>query len=182
MKVLDFIYNGTTISFEPTGSDNVMVNATEMGKVFNETVEHFTRLDSTKKFIETCLKNPYMGYLNIENEEDLIVSRQKSGTWMHRILALKFAAWLDPAFELWVWMTVDSIILGHFKAVKEATFEKFQAEKDFEDLKDRLMVENPEALKAFLEFNSKVSSADQKRLKALKAATDQLKFEFETKK
>jgi len=43
--------------------------------------------------------------LNIESKEDLIISKQKSGTWMHRVLALNFAAWLEPAFDLWVYAT-----------------------------------------------------------------------------
>lgn len=31
---------------------------------------------------------------------------------MHRVLALKFAAWLNSEFELWVYATIDSIIFG----------------------------------------------------------------------
>jgi hypothetical protein len=37
-----------------------------------------------------------MGFLQLKSIDDLIVSRQKSGTWMHRVLAIKFAAWLNP--------------------------------------------------------------------------------------
>ncbi len=34
---------------------------------------------------------------------------------MHRVLALKFAAWLNPAFELWVYATIDDILFGSYK-------------------------------------------------------------------
>jgi phosphatidylserine/phosphatidylglycerophosphate/cardiolipin synthase-like enzyme len=65
------IFNGNEVSFSLDKENNMMVNATEMAKSGNS------------RFLE----------------EDLIVSKQKSGTWMHRILALKFAAWLNPEFN-----------------------------------------------------------------------------------
>lgn len=34
---------------------------------------------------------------------------------MHRVLALKFAAWLNPDFELWVYATIDDILFGSYK-------------------------------------------------------------------
>lgn len=39
---------------------------------------------------------------------------------MHRILALKFAAWLDPEFELWVYQTIDDIIFGSLNETESA--------------------------------------------------------------
>ncbi len=113
MSIVKKTFGGSTIEFEPfIGKNNVMVNATEMAKIFGKKVENFTRIDSTQNFIAECLKNANRRFLEIENEEDLIVSKQKSGTWMHRILALKFAAWLNPAFELWVYSTIEEIMFG----------------------------------------------------------------------
>nr|DAX79710.1 MAG TPA: N KilA-N domain [Caudoviricetes sp.] len=43
--------------------------------------------------IESRQKPANAGLLGIVNESDLIISRQKSGTYMHRVLAIKFAAW-----------------------------------------------------------------------------------------
>lgn len=57
-------------------------------------------------------------------------ARQKSGTWMHRILALKFAAWLNPDFEIWVYSTIERILFGKH-AQREESLErslKFQKE------------------------------------------------------
>ena len=65
----------------------------------------------------------------MKNEEVLYISKQKSRTWIHLILAFIFAAWLDPAFELWVYATIDKIVFGFYKEIKEATIEKLQAEK-----------------------------------------------------
>lgn len=90
-----------------------------MAKVFNKNVGHFLENESTKLFLEVCLNNRNSDYLGIKNKENLIISRQKSGTYMHRVLALKFASWLDPEFELWVYSTIDQILFGEFHELKE---------------------------------------------------------------
>ncbi len=107
-----FTYGHTAIAFDLTGNQKLMVNATEMAAIFNKRVENFTRMDSTVAFMEECLKNANSRFLGIETEADLIVSKQRSGTWMHRVLALKFAAWLSPAFELWVYRTTEDVLFG----------------------------------------------------------------------
>ena len=119
METKTFTFNETPITFEFSSDDNLMVNATEMAKVFNKDVFQFTRIESTKSFIQTCLKPQFCGLLGIKTEDDLIISRQKAGTYMHRVLALKFASWLDPEFELWVYSTIDQILFGEFQDLKE---------------------------------------------------------------
>jgi phage regulator Rha-like protein len=178
MKVLEFIYNEKSISFNPTGNDNVMVNATEMAKVFGKDLFQFTKSDATKRFIEACLKPANAGLLNLKSEEDLIISKQKSGTWMHRILALKFAAWLDPEFEVWVWTTIDQILLGHYREVKAAVYEKMNAEKERDFKRKQLLNDNPEFID-FLSLEGKITEAEKKRQKALKASMKQFKLDFQ---
>ena len=89
-----------------------MVNATEMAKAFDRDLYQFTKSEDTKRFIEACQKPANAGLLGIVNESDLIISRQKSGTYMHRVLAIKFAAWLNPDFEIWVYSTIERILFG----------------------------------------------------------------------
>ena len=31
---------------------------------------------------------------------------------MHRVLAIKFAAWLDPDFEVWIYSTIEELMFG----------------------------------------------------------------------
>ena len=93
------------ITFLLSKENSMMVNATEMAKVFNSNVGHFLANDGTKKFIEACLNNRNSDYLNVKTKEDLVIAKQNSGTLMHRVLAIKFAAWLSPDFEVWVWKT-----------------------------------------------------------------------------
>lgn len=177
MEVVHFIYNEKDVDFLPSGNDNVMVNATQMAKIFGKDVFQFTRIDDTKKFISACLKPQNCGLLGIKTEEDLIISKQKSGTWMHRVLALKFAAWLDSDFEVWVFTTIDKIILGHYREMKEATIEKLIAENELAKKKQELILNNPELAEIF-ELELKITAADKKRVKALRASTAQLKFDL----
>ena len=39
---------------------------------------------------------------------------------MERSVALKFAAWLSPKFEVWVYKTIDEILFGEYIQVKAA--------------------------------------------------------------
>lgn len=56
---------------------------------------------------------------------------------MHRILALKFAAWLNPAFELWVYATIEKLLFGKH-VQREQSFEKtLVLQKEMDDLKDK---------------------------------------------
>ena len=113
METKSFQFGESVVNFE-IDNKNVMVNATEMAKVFGKQVVAFMRNEDTQNFIQACLKSEKSHFLNIEKEEDLYVSRQKSGTWMHRILALKFAAWLNPDFEVWVYSVIDEILFGQY--------------------------------------------------------------------
>lgn len=113
METKEFEYNGKVISFE-VNDRNIMVNATQMAKVFNRDLYQFTKSEDTKRFIEVCLKPANAGLLRIVDRTGLIVSNQKSGTFMHRVLAIKFAAWLNPDFELWVYTTIDNILFGSY--------------------------------------------------------------------
>jgi hypothetical protein len=113
------IFDGHHVGFELVNGD-IMVNATEMAKAFDKLVGHFLENESTNRFIEACLNNRNSDYLKVKSKEDLIISKQKSGTWMHRVLALKFAAWLDADFEVWVYTRIDEILFGHFRRIEES--------------------------------------------------------------
>ena len=100
-----------------------MVNATEMAKIYDKQVVAFMRNEDTQNFIAECLKSENSHFINISKEEDLYRSAQKSGTYMHRVLALKFAAWLSPRFELWVYSTIEQLLFGKH-VERERSFER----------------------------------------------------------
>ena len=178
MKSIRYLYNHHEIVF--LHKDNkVMVNATQMAKIFEKRVENFTRIESTQNFIDECLKNANRRFLWIENKSDLLISKQKSGTFMHRILALKFAAWLDPNFEVWVFSTIDNILYFHFQEMKSATLEKIRIEKEKEKVREELLGKYPEDFSKFLELEGKLTQADRKRINAIKESTRELRLNFD---
>lgn len=169
-----FIFQDQEIDFEITGT-NVMVNATQMAKIFGKKVNHFMENENTLSFIKTCLnvakksrnsgfisdqnkdnypfsedgksenseflnevKTAELRFLDIENEDDLIISTQKSGTWMHRILALKFAAWLDPEFELWVYTVIDELLFGHYRELEKILRKSAETRNKIDELREQL--------------------------------------------
>lgn len=116
-------YGNNPITFALAKNNSMMVNATEMAKAFGKYPKDFLILESTKAFINEALNKENSPFILGEQEEDIVTSRQKSGTWMHRVLALKFAAWLNPKFELWVYGTIERILFGKH-VERDDSFEK----------------------------------------------------------
>ncbi|MFK7907015.1 MAG: KilA-N domain-containing protein [Chitinophagales bacterium] len=108
-KIQVFEYNGQNISFD-FGDGNRMINATEMAKGFGKLTAGFLRMKQTQDFIAILKKR----YANSHNENILRVIQggdaKLQGTWMHEKLALKFAAWLSPEFEVWVYDRIHELL------------------------------------------------------------------------
>ena len=137
METKIITYNENPISFVVEKNNSMMVNATEMAKAFGKDLYQFTKSDDTCKFINACLKPANAGLLGIVNESDLIISRQKVGTYMHRVLALKFAAWLSPDFEVWVYSTIEKLLFGKH-VDREQSFERtLKLQREMEELKEK---------------------------------------------
>ena len=177
MEIVQFIYNEQSVDFEPTAQDNVMVNATQMAKVFRREMKDFNKLDSTKNFIEACLISEDSSLIGIKKREDLILSKQNSGTWMHRILALKFAAWLDPMFDVWIFATIERIINHYYREQRDAMIEKITVKARKEEKKQELLLKYPEMAEYF-ELDEQEKQANSKRMVAIREQFKQLKIEF----
>ena len=126
-------FNGNAITFA-VRKECMMVNATDMAKAFGKQVNEFMSNDRTKAFIASCLKNGKSRFLGVEKEEDLVVSRQKAGTWMHRLLALKFAAWLHPEFEVWVYSTIEHLLFGRYIKLEQSQGRTLSLQREMKEL------------------------------------------------
>jgi len=122
-ELTKFDYEGNNITFVFTDG-NKMVNATEMAKPFGKPVGNFLRLAETKKFIKVLEKR--YSHLNIANNREVLrvlkggdAVNGQQGTWMDEKLALKFAAWLSPDFELWVYDRVFELLTTGKTELKE---------------------------------------------------------------
>lgn len=131
------VFEENPITFALEKNNGMMINATEMAKPFGKKVEAFMRNEGTILFVNEALKSENSRFLGIQDESDLVDSRQKTGTWMHRILALKFAAWLNPSFELWVYSTIENLLFGKH-VQREQSFERtLKFQKELDELKDK---------------------------------------------
>ena len=120
-KVCNFEKNPVT--FLLSKDNGVMVNATEMAKAFDKRIDHFLKADHVKEFISVLEFTPFGGNSASLKPEEIMKTRGVAGTYFHRILALKFAAWLSPEFEVWVYSTIEQILFGKH-VERERSFER----------------------------------------------------------
>lgn len=175
-KATEFIYQDTKIHFAFSTDKNVMVNATEMAKAFNKRIDHFLKSDHAKNFINELLITPYGGNKNPLTMDEIIISNKKAGTYFTRILALKFASWLDTKFELWVFSTIDEIMFGEYRIHEAALQQTLKAEKEIEKLQVKL-AENPDfqRIQALEKF---IKTKDSEKRKALRDKKNQIEMDF----
>jgi len=125
-------YHGVNIPF--TNNGEIMISATDMIKAFpKKNMGNFLRNAQTKSFIK-ALQNRYAN-----SHHDILTTKQggkNQGTWMHRKLALKFAAWLSPEFELWVYDKIDEILRGEKPTPKISTSNGYYiTQEEWDELK-----------------------------------------------
>ncbi len=175
MKTIQFIYKDNAVDFLTPGNENVMVNATQMAKIFNKRLDVFLKADHVKAYISELELTPFGVSSEPLKRDEIIKIINGVGTYMHRILALKFAAWLDTKFELWVFSTIDQIILGAYAEHRNATIEKLQTKKDLEKKREELLLKYPE-FEEFIELEQKLTETEKRRLKAMRESVRQLKL------
>ncbi len=99
----------------------LMVNATQMGAAFGETrkPQRFLRNKQTLLFINQLRKEFDSNGSNLNHttyiKEPVVVvgndkRRSLRGTWMHQKLALKYASWIAPSFESWVYDNILTLL------------------------------------------------------------------------
>lgn len=143
MKALEFIYQDTQIAFVLGNEKNVMVNATEMAKAFGKRTSDFLQNQSTIEFI----KHVELTLKSVNSDLKMYENRGQSGMYFERRLALKFAAWLDVEFEVWIYNVIDDLLFGTAKAVGKKLTEKEKAKKDLSNIVENIYAtDNKEAI------------------------------------
>lgn len=107
-EIEKFVYGGSEIEFDLSGGE-IMINATEMAKIFGKKTSHFLDNDQTQAFIDVLCESRNSAFDKIVK---VVKGGKNGGTWMNQVLALKFAAWLNPRFELWVYDVIQKIMFG----------------------------------------------------------------------
>ena len=154
-------------------NSNIMINATQMAKIFGKEPKDFLRLDCTKKFIEILENRNYIvadvPRYNDEITSEIVYSNNKAGTFMHRKLALKLSSWLDVEFEMWVYDTIDNILFGNYKKHWEAHTLQEEAKERMLLLKEQMLT-NPtaEMVLDYFEQERIINATNTEKRKAIK--------------
>jgi hypothetical protein len=120
-------FENSLIAFDFEGE---MINATDMLKAFPEKkMNNFLRTKQTKEFIEALQENALKSVIQVK-------TGNTGGTWMHKLLAYKFAAWLSPEFELFVYSTFDKFMKEKFES-QQRQLDYFWDKQDINDLYKR---------------------------------------------
>lgn len=176
MKTLEFIYQETQIHFLVNpNNENVMVNATEMAKLFGKETRVFLKTAHAKAFIkvaEQALNNARSEAEQAPNgarsDVKLIDNRGHMGIYFNKRLALKFAAWLSPEFEYWIYSTIDEILFGHYKEHWNAHLVQEKAKLRMAELEQQLYINPTAALfKEYKDCEKTIASANNQKKRAI---------------
>lgn len=112
-----FSYNGNEVLFDI--KDDVMVNATQLAKIYGKRPAEYLRLPDTVKLINAITRkygiaeNQLVVTSKGGNISDMgkshIVDNQQ-GTWMHRLIVVDFCQWLDIDLKLWCTEKLDELM------------------------------------------------------------------------
>ena len=172
------IFKENPITFVLDKNNGMMVNATEMAKPFGRKVEAFMRNEGTISFVNEALKSENSRFLKLFSQSDLYYSSQNTGTWMHRVLALKFAAWLNPAFEIWVYSTIERILFGKHAQREESLERSLKFQNESKQLKDKAD-KTGEDFTSYLELERQLKYEKSFRKSLTAAAVTEMRSLFE---
>lgn len=176
MEALEFIYQDTEIHFLLGNEKNVMVNATEMAKAFGKRVDVFLKSDHAKAFIKVLELTPYGGSLELLKPEEIIQTKNGVSTFFHRILALKFAAWLDPKFELWVYSKTEEVLFGNAKIVGQKISDSEKKKLDIAILTEKVKKLGNEDVNRLLLEIDELKKIESEKKKAMRQFSNQYKM------
>lgn len=103
-------YNGLSVHF----TEEAWFNATEAAERFGKRPNDWLALDDTKAYLTAVENTSVTGIPNTPKNGDLIRTKRgkNGGTWLHPMLAVSFARWLDPAFAVWCDGQIYALIRG----------------------------------------------------------------------
>lgn len=112
-----FSYNGNEVSFDT--KDDVMVNATQLAKIYGKRPAEYLRLPDTVKLINAITRKYGIsenqlvvtskgGNISDMGKSHIVYNQQ--GTWMHRLIVIDFCQWLDIDLKLWCTEKLDELM------------------------------------------------------------------------
>jgi hypothetical protein len=97
---------------------------------------------------------------------------------MHRVLALKFAAWLSPDFELWVYTTIDKLLFGKYVEREKSLERTISLQKEMNILAEKTD-KTGEDFEKYLNINHELRKEQAIRKNITKESIFEMKDLFE---
>lgn len=76
--------------------------------------------------------------MTIEEVVTVVHGGRNNGTWMHRLLAIDFAAWLNPQFNVWILRTMEEILFGRILEKRRRTERAARRRKEIRELESKI--------------------------------------------
>lgn len=111
-----------------------------------------------------------------ENIVNVIHGGRNNGTWMHRILALEFAMWLDVDFKIWVIETIEEILFGYARLVEKSLQKTVLLQHEIKTLEAKAD-EIPD-LKRYLDLKEEISNVRTGRGKSTSDRIKELQMDL----
>ena len=147
-NLVTLTYNGKMIGF--LLSSDVMVNATEMAKMFCNSKEEYL-LKRPTIWLRSKEAKEYISYLtNVRKMHisDIVItvrggvgSEKTPGTWMNRRLAIAYAHWLDIQFGDWIYSKIEELIYNG-QTIMNTIINPLQIEN--QQLRDQITAQQPQ--------------------------------------
>ena len=115
-----FKFNNIEIPFNlSSGPDNIMVEVTKMAKAYGKRINDWKNLPSTKRFLSKLLSidTRFSSINDLIYSEKSGVEGQRGGgrTWMHVLVLIEFARWLDEEFAIWCNKMIIEVIRQRYQ-------------------------------------------------------------------
>lgn len=109
-----YYYKGNFVTFKITNG-NVMINATEMARMYTTKAESWLKTESAKKVIIATSASLNISASNLVQ----VVTGKNAGTWIHEDVALIYAQRLSPKFYQWCNIHVTEIVRNAVISMKK---------------------------------------------------------------
>lgn len=189
-QLKEMMYQESLIHFAFTQSNkNVMVNATEMAKVFGKRTKDFMANRETKDTI-LALERTLIGVrsedenqsertdISAHSDISIVDDRGHMGMYFHRLLAIDFASWLDKDFKVWMLLTIEKILFGKIETVKSSITNIKTAEQKLKEAIEKAKRDgNKDAIAIIDAYNAK-ELAKSNKTKAMKLFSKQISMDL----
>lgn len=129
-------WNDKTFLFREDG----YFNMTKAAKAFGKRLDNFWAAEGTKPFMEAFSRTLNLSTLDLVEKVPGNRYIEDRGTWAHPKLAVKFACWLDPYFEVACMLMIEDILKGaaEFTIVKPEESSTLKHQQEFPKMFDEL--------------------------------------------